>query len=62
MMRTYILTDKEIEVVEAYINEGVQLTGFRMLKSRLKNEFDKQKILDDLVAIEKFMEKTDSKK
>jgi len=43
-MREYILTQKERETLEMYIEKGVKLNGFSVLISRLKranNRLDK---------------------
>jgi len=35
-MRGYILTDREREIIETFLNDGVKLNGFSVLVLRLK--------------------------
>jgi len=58
-MRKRILTDNEREIIEAYLNDGTKLEGFRTLKFRVNHVGDKSKILNDLELINKFKNKYD---
>ncbi len=53
-LRTYILTEKEREIIETYLEKGLKLEGFNMLLHRCKQLKD---IHQDLELIQKFLEK-----
>ena len=53
-MRTYILTEHERDIIQRFLNEGLKLNGFAVLRGRLKNYFDDLK--RDMELIEKFLE------
>lgn len=53
-MRTYILTEHEKEILQRFLNEGLKLNGFAVLRGRLKNYFDVLK--RDMDLIEKVLE------
>jgi len=56
-MRTYILTDREKEVIQTYLEKGLKLEGFNMLLHRCKQLKD---IHQDLELIEQFLKKASS--
>ena len=53
-MRNYILTEREKEIIQTYLEKGLKLEGFNMLVHRCKQLKD---IHQDLELIEKFLEK-----
>jgi len=55
-MRTYILTQKEREILETYINSGTKLNGFSVLINRLKKAYPT--LEKDFELIKTTMEKT----
>ena len=54
-MREYILTTREKEIIQAYLEKGQRLEGFSVLVSRCKTNLPKLK--KDRGLIEKFLEK-----
>jgi hypothetical protein len=54
-MRTYILTDRERNIIKNYLTLDKKIEGFRMLKSRVK-KFDSQRAAEDLRLIKQFRE------
>lgn len=52
-MREYILTDKEREVLKAYLENGKKLYGIHQLKNRAKQHYARLK--EDMSLIEKIV-------
>ena len=50
MVRTYLLTNVKRKLIEAYLTDGTQLTGFRTVKQQAKN-LDLERIETDLKLI-----------
>jgi hypothetical protein len=61
-MKENILTKKEHEIIEEYMNKGTKLTGFRTLKTRANQLETKTKILQDIEKIKRFRDKANSEK
>ncbi len=57
MVRTYILTQREREILRFHLEHGAKLEGHRELKHALRN-LNLNQIKQDLQLIEKFLEKT----
>jgi len=53
-MRNYILTNREKEIIQTYLEKGLKLEGFNMLLHRCKQL---ETIHEDLDLIQKFLEK-----
>ena len=58
-MREYILTEKEKEVLQRYVEKGEKLEGFAVLVHRCRNM---QGVNDDLKLIKQFLSKVESAK
>lgn len=58
-MRTFILTEREREILRAYVTQGIKLDGFSMTILRVKR-WDKKKIDEDIALMMKALEKFDS--
>jgi hypothetical protein len=54
MVRSYILTDREREIIKFYLENGRSLNGFRELKFLTKG-LDINRLKEDLELIEKFL-------
>jgi hypothetical protein len=57
MVRTYILTEREREIIQIHLKEGYKLNGHRELKHLTEN-LDLSKLKEDIRLIEEFLEKT----
>lgn len=57
-MRKRLLTDKERQIIESYIETGTKLNNFSVLIHRCKNM---QPIKEDLTLIEQFLSKAGEK-
>lgn len=56
-MREYVLTEKEREIIRAYLDSGVRLEGFRTLLTRCRHM---EAIKTDLELIQQFLKKVES--
>jgi hypothetical protein len=56
MVRAYILTDREREIIKFYIEKGLRLDQFRTLKT-LVNQLDLKRLDEDLKLIKLFRQK-----
>ena len=54
-MRSYILSKKERKILETYLESGLNLNGFNVLKLRLKKFLPL--LEEDLELIKKFLKK-----
>ena len=52
-MRTYILTEKEKIVIEAYLNKNVKIVGFHQLVERIKYNY--RNLQNDMRLIRKLI-------
>ncbi|MGB9841497.1 MAG: hypothetical protein ACPLKZ_02105 [Candidatus Bathyarchaeales archaeon] len=57
-MREYILTDREREILQTYLENNIKLDGFSVLALRLKRA--NKKLLEDVKLIEAFLKKLES--
>jgi hypothetical protein len=57
-MRTYILTEKEREILKVFVESKSQLNGFSVLMLRLKRS--KDQLAQDIELIEKALQKVTS--
>lgn len=60
-MRNYILTPKEKEIIDAYLEQGIKLDGFSVLVHLCRNQQSISTIKEDLETIQKFLQTVDSK-
>ena len=56
MVRNYIITDREREMLKEYFETGKKLNGFRELKHFIGN-IDLRQIEEDLALIKEFLKK-----
>ena len=56
MVRAYILTDREREIIKFYLEHGRRLDQFRTLKT-LVNQLDLKRLDEDLKLIKIFRQK-----
>lgn len=56
MVRKYLLTDREREIIDYYLNQGIMLDGFRELKHIL-NKMDLGVVNGDRELIRRFKDK-----
>lgn len=56
MVRAYILTDREREIIKFYLEQGLRLDQFRTLKT-LVNQLDLKRLDEDLKLIKLFRQK-----
>ena len=56
MVRSYILTEREREILRAYLDQGLRLEGFRELKFHLSH-LDLNIIEKDRELVVKFLDK-----
>lgn len=54
-MRTYILSENERKIIETYMETGLNLNGFNVLKLRITRALPQ--LEEDLKLIKKFIEK-----
>ena len=57
VMREYILTKQEREVINLYLEKNIKAEGYRVLRHRCSN-LDKAKVRSDLELIEKFLKES----
>jgi len=57
-MREYILTSHEREIVETFLETGLHLNGFAVLKIRAKRALPR--LEEDLRLLKRFLEKVNS--
>jgi len=57
-MREYILTDREKEILKAYLEKGLKLNGFTVLALRIKRA--SKKILEEANMINEFLKKLEA--
>ena len=53
MVRSYILTDREREIIKVYMDQGLKLDGHRELKHFI-SRIDLKRLEEDLELIKKF--------
>ena len=53
-MRKYILTDHERDMIQKYLDSGVKINGFAVLKHNISRNIDK--ITDDFELMKKLLE------
>ena len=58
MVRSYILTDREKQIIQVYLDQGLKLEGYRELKHTV-SQLDLSHLDDDLSLIRRFMEEAD---
>jgi hypothetical protein len=56
MVRYYILTEREREIIRAYLDKGLKLEGFRVL-SHLLGKMDLSQIEKDQELVRAFLDK-----
>lgn len=56
MVRAYIITNIEVQIMETFLKTGEKLPGFRQLKSRTKN-IDPEMIRKQIALVKKFQNK-----
>jgi len=56
-MRTYILSQNEKKIVETFMETGLNLNGFNVLKLRITRSLPR--LEEDLNLIKKFLEKVE---
>jgi hypothetical protein len=54
-MRNYIFTQREHEIVEAYLKRGLKLDGFQVLAGRVRK--NTKKLMNDMELLRKIVEK-----
>ena len=54
-MRTYILSGNERKIIETFIERGLNLNGFNVLRLRIKRAYPQ--LEDDLNLMKRFLEK-----
>jgi len=54
-MRNYIFTEREREIVEAYLKRKLKLDGFQVLAVRVRK--NSKKLMSDMELLKKIMEK-----
>jgi len=54
-MRNYIFTQREREIVEAYLKGGLKLDGFQVLAGRIRR--NAKKLINDMELLKKIVEK-----
>lgn len=54
-MREYILTKRERGILKAFLESGLKLEGFTLLRMRMEKAYGRLK--DDLLLVEKALEK-----
>jgi len=54
MVRSYVLTDRERKIIQAYLDQGLKLDGFRELKHTV-TQLDLSLVDDDLALIRRFI-------
>lgn len=54
MVRSYVLTDRERDIITFYLEQGRKLNGYREVKHALNN-LDLSRLKEDLELIKKFM-------
>jgi len=54
-MRNYIFTEREREIVEAYLKRKLKLDGFQVLAVRVRK--NAKKLMSDMELLKKIMEK-----
>lgn len=54
-MREYILTERERNILKAFLESGLKLEGFTLLRIRMGEAYGRLK--DDLSLVEKALEK-----
>jgi len=54
-MRNYIFTQREREIVEAYLKRGLKLDGFQVLAGRVRK--NAKKLMNDMELLKKIIEK-----
>jgi len=54
-MRNYIFTEREREIVEAYLKRKLKLDGFQVLAGRVRK--NAKKLMSDMELLKKIMEK-----
>lgn len=57
-MRTYILSENERKIIKTYLETGLNLNGFNVLRLRIKRSLPQ--LEEDLKLIKKFIEKLES--
>lgn len=60
MVRGYVLTDRERNILVRYVKSGLKLSGFEVLIHLLKKS--KDKLTDDLGLVESTLEKLGKEK
>ena len=58
-MRTYILSQNERKIVETFMETGLNLNGFNVLKLRIARSLPR--LEEDLNLIKKFLEKVETR-
>jgi len=58
MVRSYVLTDREKEIIRVYLDQGLKLDGYRELKHYV-GQLDVSQIEGDLELIKRFKEKAE---
>ena len=54
-MRNYVFTQREREIVEAYLRRGLKLDGFQVLAGRIRR--NSKKLMNDLALLKQIMKK-----
>ena len=57
-MRNYILTEREREIVEAYLKRDLKLDGFQVLAGRIRR--NAKKLMNDVELLKRIMRKLES--
>lgn len=58
MVRTYILTDRERDIIKFFKETGRELSGYRELKHLITN-LDLDRLIEDLETIKQFRKQYD---
>ena len=61
MVRAYIITETEVRIMKAFLENGEKLPGFRMLKSRVK-DVDPNVVRKQISLVKRFQKKLEKTK